>query len=341
MDQPQAYAAAFSGDLQSIPGDPHRGGNHGNAAGAYTSDGAGDPADSSFKDKAFNLVPPATIAVVMLVWAFGPVDWIKSPWSIVVAGALTSAFIQGLEWVRERHVGWRINRREFATDLFYVILGNTAIGWASATLAEAPLKAGKESLGITTEWAMHMPFVLQVAMVIVLIEFGQYWMHRLMHGNDFFWSTHAPHHHITQLNAMKGFVGNPIELFLISLSVVALFDLPQAALFCALNVTGVISGFAHANVRADPPRWYAFFLTTIRHHSLHHSVGYEDTRCNYGNSLILCDRIFGTYREGEASIVGQDERRRLSIWEQTIFPARFLIEKFKDKKKAKSMAATN
>lgn len=328
MDQQQVYSAALSGDAPSI------------SDGSNIADRAGDLGGSTIKDAVFNLVPPATIALVMLFWAFGPADWIKSPWSIVVAAALTSAFIQMMEWVHERHAGWRINRREFATDLFYVILGNTAIGWASSTLAEDPLKAVKQSLGITTEWAMHMPFVLQVAMVIVLIEFGQYWMHRLMHGNAFFWSTHAPHHHITQLNAMKGFVGNPLELFLISLSVIALFDLPQAALFCAFNVMGVISGFAHANVRSDPPRWYSFFFTTIRHHSLHHSVKYEDTRCNYGNSLILCDRIFGTYREGESSIVGQDDRKRLSIWEQTIFPLRPLIETFKERQ-SKSVSAAN
>ncbi len=82
----------------------------------------------------------------------------------------------------------------------------------------------------------------------------------------------------------------------------------------------MISTFAHANVRADPPIWYSFFFTTIRHHSLHHSVPYEDTRYNYGNSLILLDRIFGTYREGEANVVGQGDRKRLSIWRQAIFP---------------------
>ncbi|GAA0310087.1 hypothetical protein GCM10009087_20190 [Sphingomonas oligophenolica] len=284
------------------------------------------------KQKLFNLVPPATIAMVILFWAFGPASWIESPWSIVVAGAVTTAFVQVLEGVHERHAGWRLNKREFATDLFYVILSYTAIAWATSKLAEEPLKATKHSLGITTEWAMHMPFLVQVALVIFLVEFGQYWMHRLMHNNAFFWSTHAPHHHITQLNAMKGAVGNPIELFLISLSVVALFDLPQAAEFCAFNVLTVISTFAHANVRSDPPRWYSFFFTTIQHHSLHHTaLSYEDTRCNYGNSLILIDRICGTYRDGESSIVGQDERRRLSIWEQFIFPARPLIARIKEK----------
>lgn len=282
------------------------------------------------KKAVFNLLPPATVAVIVLFWAFGPEAWIKSSWSIVIAGSLTTAFVLALEWVNERHVGWRMDKREFATDLFYMILGFTVISWASNLLAETPLKAIKHSLGIATPWAMHLPFVVQVALVIFLVEFGQYWMHRLMHNNAFFWSTHAPHHHITQLNAMKGAVGNPLELFLISLSVVALFDLPQAAEFCAFNVLGAISTFAHANVRADPPRWYSFFFTTIRNHSLHHTaLSYEDTRCNYGNSLILLDRIFGTYREGESAVVGQDDRKRLSIWEQFMFPARPLIAKFK------------
>jgi sterol desaturase/sphingolipid hydroxylase (fatty acid hydroxylase superfamily) len=61
-------------------------------------------------------------------------------------------------------------------------------------------------------------------------------------------------------------------------------------------------------------------------------VPYEDTRANYGNSLILLDRIFGTYQEGEASVVGQDQRKRLSIWEQTIFPFVPVIDRVKGRR---------
>jgi len=282
----------------------------------------------------FNLLPPMMIALVILFWAFGPAILIKNSWTIVVTSALITASVQGLEWINERHAGWRLNRREFFTDLFYVVLSATAIAWATTKFSEEPLQAAKHSLGITTQWAMHMPFLAQVALVIFLVEFGQYWMHRAMHNWTPLWLTHAPHHHITQLNAMKGAVGNPLELFLITLSVVALFDLPPAAEFCAFNILTVIATFAHANVRSDPPKFYSYFFTTIRHHSLHHSVAYEDTRCNFGNSLILLDRIFGTYREGESAIVGQDERKRLSIWEQFIFPARPVIEKIKARQAA-------
>jgi hypothetical protein len=61
---------------------------------------------------------------------------------------------------------------------------------------------------------------------------------------------------------------------------------------------------------------------------------YRDKHChagdgagviNYANSLILCDRLFGTFREGEAEVVGQDERKRLSIRQQFTFPLRPLI----------------
>jgi sterol desaturase/sphingolipid hydroxylase (fatty acid hydroxylase superfamily) len=341
VDQWPVYNAALSSDAQSITG------------GAYSSENSGQPRvqvvrggtttndrdGRVIKNMLFNLLPPIFIVVIVAFWMLAPQAWGKSAWSITVAGLVTTAIVLALEGVYERHVGWRLTRREFFTDLFYLALGYTVIGWASATLAEDPLKAVKHSLGITTEWAMHLPFVLQVALVIFLVEFGQYWMHRAMHNWNPLWLTHAPHHHITQLNAMKGAVGNPIELFLISLSVVALFDLPQAAEFCAFNILGAVSTFAHANVRSDPPRFYAFFFTTIRHHSLHHSTGYEETRCNYANSLILIDRVFGTYREGEAAVVGQDERRRLSIWEQVIFPAQPLIERFREKHRQSASTA--
>ena len=290
---------------------------------------ATEPRATDAKRIAMRYVQPAMVLAALLFWSRGPAWLVTSPWTITIVSALTTLSILGLEFVHERHASWRLNRQELLTDLFYVVLNATVIAWASSLLAEEPMKAAKHALGIATPWAMHMPFVLQVALVVVLIEFGQYWMHRLMHNQSFFWSTHAPHHHLTQLNAAKGAVGNPIELFLISLSVVAFFDLPLPALFCAFTILGIVSTFAHANTRFDPPEWYGFVFTTIANHSLHHSTGYEETRCNYGNSLILLDRIFGTFRDGEAEAVGQDERRRLSIAEQMTFPFDPLIAKAK------------
>ncbi len=284
------------------------------------------------------LLQPSMLVLIIVFWSSIPASWIDNPFTVTAVSIATLLIVQVLELFIERHAGWRTYRLEFLTDLFYAVIYFGVISSVEDDVAEAPLAAGKTALGITTQWALHSPFLVQVALVIVVVEFGQYWMHRLMHNSPVWW-THAPHHHITQLNAAKGLVGNPLELFLVSLSVVALFDLRKDATFCAFTILGVVSSFAHANVRNTPPRWYSYIFTTIEAHSLHHSVPYQDTRCNYANSLILIDRLFGTFRAGEASIVGQDDRRRLSILEQFMFPLRPLIARVNARRGKSSPAA--
>ncbi len=282
------------------------------------------------KQSLINLLPPATVAGIWAFWGLAPAAWTQGPWAIMAVGLGTLAFVQLLELVFERHEGWRINGRELLTDVFYVAFGYGVIGFLSDTLVNGPLSELKEAWGIGTPWLATSPFLVQVLVVMFVFEFGQYWMHRAMHNWTPLWLTHAPHHHITQLNAMKGFIGNPIELFLISLGITALLDVNLNALFAAITAGGAIATYAHANVRADPPIWYGYFFTTIRNHSLHHTaLSYEDTRCNYGNSVIFWDRVFGTYKEGESEVVGQDDRKRLSIKEQWLFPLRPWLEKRK------------
>jgi sterol desaturase/sphingolipid hydroxylase (fatty acid hydroxylase superfamily) len=285
------------------------------------------------KSRLFGLIPPAMLASIMVFWVSIPAAWVDDPLTVTAVSVVTLMMVQALEFMAERHAGWRLSRLEFLTDLFYAVLYFGVIAGVEDDFVDMPLESVRHALGISTDWALHSPFVVQVALVIVVVEFGQYWMHRLMH-NSFVWWTHAPHHHITQLNAAKGLVGNPLELFLVSLSVISLFDLRKEAVFCGLNMLGVVANFAHANVRCDTPRWYSYIFTSIEAHSLHHSVPFNDTRCNYANSLILIDRVFGTFREGEATVVGQGDRRRLSILEQFLFPFRPLITMIKSRRAA-------
>lgn len=100
------------------------------------------------------------------------------------------------------------------------------------------------------------------------------------------------------------------------------------ALSASITVDSVIAIYVHANVRADPRIRHGFFFTTIRNHALHHTVTrFADTRCDCGNPVIFRDRVFGTCKDGESAIVGQDDRKRLTIAEQWLFPLRPFIEK--------------
>lgn len=282
------------------------------------------------KQFVFTWFQPTMLFALIAFWYYAP-NSIATASTGIAIGIGFKALLLSLEWVNPRYDSWRLTWKELCTDLFYVGLGYTLLKLVDVYIGdEVVIEAVRGAFDWEKfAWFTGLPLLLQAFLISFIVEFGQYWMHRLMHNWTPFWLTHAPHHHLTQLNAAKGAVGNPIELFLISLSVVALFDLQKTAVFAAYGTMTVISVFAHANVRADPPRWYAFFFTTIRHHSLHHSTDYDATRSNYGNSLILLDRIFGTYRDGEGVIVGQDERRRLSIWEQTVFPFRPAFDRYR------------
>jgi sterol desaturase/sphingolipid hydroxylase (fatty acid hydroxylase superfamily) len=280
---------------------------------------------------AFSWFQPVMIVLLVSFWAVAPAPLVHNPWTLVTVNILVIGIGVLLEFVNERHASWRITPREFFTDLFYQVLTFTVIAQATKWLCDEPVGRIKHALGITTPWIEHMPLVLQILFVIVVIDFGQYWMHKAMH-HTWLWYSHAPHHHITQMNAMKGAVGNPTELFLITISVIALFDVPDSAMFGALSVMGLFGVCTHANVRWNPPRWFVWTFNTIESHSLHHSAeSFENTRCNFGGTLLLFDHLLGTYRAGEAELVGQDDRKRLSIWEQTTFTFRPLIAAFKSR----------
>jgi len=285
----------------------------------------------------FSWFQPVTMVIMVLFWTFAPTTVTHNDWTLLAVNLFITGIVVGMEFVNERHVGWRTNWRESLTDLGYTLFNFTVIPKLVVTLWEHPLQLVKDTLGYSTPWISHFPFALQVAFVIFVVELGGYLMHIAMH-HTFLWWSHAPHHHITQMNAMKGAVGNPTELFLISLSVVALFDIPPTTLFCAATIQNLSSLCTHSNVRYNCPRWFTFIFNTIENHSLHHtwSPNWEDTRCNYGGVLIIFDRLFGTFREGESVIVGQDDRKRLSIWEQTIFTFREPMLALKAKKASSS-----
>lgn len=313
-NQEQGYDAAVPVGAQS-------------AAATFPADGAfaAAAADETrragpIKQTIFKYLQPAILLGILAFWAFAPSSLTGNAWVGALAGPAIMIMIMALEWVNERHAHWRLTKRECFDGAFYILLDRYVLAGISTVILYDPIRNFTRDWGLTTEWATHFPLFVQVAMILALNEFVQYWLHRLLHSNAVLWEVHVPHHYITQMNTMNAAVGNWIEILFLGLSLVVFFDMPKIAFLCAGNIGGAVAYFAHSNIRFDPPRWYSFFFTTIEHHSLHHSLNYDDTRCNYANELIVYDRIFGTYRDGEAVHVGQDNQRRLSIWQQSIWP---------------------
>ena len=269
----------------------------------------------------FTWFQPAVLFALVLFWYYAPNSIAKASTAIGI-GIGFNALLLILEWVNPRYDSWRLTWKELATDLFFVGIGYTVIHTAryyigSDAAVDAILKhLVYDPLG----WFMPLPLLVQAVLILFIFDFGQYWMHRGMHNWYPLWLPHSVHHYITQLNINKGAVGNPIELFLIGLGIGGFFDFLPRAFLLSGAMGMAISTYQHINVRFNSPRWWRFLFNTTEHHSLHHSQDYEATRCNYSNSLIFIDRMFGTCIDGEAELLGMEGGRRMSLREQMTYP---------------------
>ena len=106
MDQQPASSGPLPGDAYALAGQ---------------SDGTSEQASRGIKTALVNLIPPVTLAAVVTFWGLAPESVVSGPWTLTIVGVAIMAWIQGLEFLFERHQGWRLNRREFATDVFYVV----------------------------------------------------------------------------------------------------------------------------------------------------------------------------------------------------------------------------
>ncbi|MBY0302769.1 MAG: sterol desaturase family protein [Sphingomonas ginsenosidimutans] len=269
----------------------------------------------------FTWFQPAVLFALVAFWYYAPNSIAKASTAIGI-GIAFKAFLLFLEWLTPRHESWKLTWKELTTDLFYVGLGYTALRMVESQIgSDAILSAIRDNFAMEKlAFFTSLPLLVQAFLIMLIFDFGQYWMHRGMHNWYPLWLSHSVHHYITQLNINKGAVGNPTELFLIGLGIGGMFDfLPRAALLAgAIGMS--VSTYQHINVRFNTPGWWRFLFNTTEHHSVHHSQDFEGSRSNYANTFIFIDRIFGTCVDGEAELLGMEGGRRMSIREQMTYP---------------------
>ena len=61
--------------------------------------------------------------------------------------------------------------------------------------------------------------------------------------------------------------------------------------------------WVHTELIRKMPRWFEFFLNTPSHHRVHHASNPQYLDKNYGDVLIIWDKLFGTFKKEEEEIV--------------------------------------
>ncbi len=136
------------------------------------------------------------------------------------------------------------------------------------------------------------------ATLFVLLEFTYYWFHRASHEVRWFWTTHAVHHSLEELNVLGAYrLGwtNKLSmgyLFHIPLMLIG-FTPASVATMLALNL--FYQSWLHTVLigKLGPLEGV---LNTPSAHRVHHAKNADYLDRNYGGVTVIFDRLFGTYQ---------------------------------------------
>jgi sterol desaturase/sphingolipid hydroxylase (fatty acid hydroxylase superfamily) len=150
-----------------------------------------------------------------------------------------------------------------------------------------------------------LPFLAQVVVAGLIMEFGAYWGHRWHHRQPCLWSLHAMHHGTTRLYSLNNFRVHPLNYtlqFAFSTLPLMLLGVPHEVLLTWLVIAQPVLMLQHVNADLDN-RALNHVFSTNELHRWHHASTPAEGDVNFGSSLIVWDKVFGTYRgvrHGEA-----------------------------------------
>lgn len=139
----------------------------------------------------------------------------------------------------------------------------------------------------------------------LLVDLAYYWAHRMSHEVNLFWGGHVVHHQSEEYNlsvALRQSSLQTIWTFAFSLPIALLgFRTIDFALISAFNT--LYQFWIHTEAIRKLPRWVELIFNTPSHHRVHHGRNPKYIDKNHAGSLIIWDRMFGTFQEEEETPV--------------------------------------
>ena len=136
--------------------------------------------------------------------------------------------------------------------------------------------------------------------LFLLTDFTYYWAHRMSHEINLFWGGHVVHHQSEEYNlsvALRQSSFQVVWTFAFSLPIAFLgFDTLDFALILALNT--LYQFWIHTEA-INKMGWFEYVFNTPSHHRVHHGRNPKYIDRNHAGSLIIWDKMFGTFQAEE------------------------------------------
>jgi sterol desaturase/sphingolipid hydroxylase (fatty acid hydroxylase superfamily) len=132
----------------------------------------------------------------------------------------------------------------------------------------------------------------------VLDDLRYYWFHRIAHRVRWVWASHVNHHtsqHYNLSTALRQtWTGVFTGIFILNVPLVLLGFHP--AMIAFVNGFNLVYQFwIHTETIRRLPKMFEAIFNTPSHHRVHHGTNAKYLDANYAGTLIIWDRLFGSF----------------------------------------------
>lgn len=147
--------------------------------------------------------------------------------------------------------------------------------------------------------------IIHFLLFFILVDFCNYWQHRLMHKFDFLWEIHKLHHSATKFNLFTVFREHPLDHALNSIAIalpIGILGYPPSNFVIFYSFFLALGYLKHGKIPYKFGLIGKYIIQAPYFHYLHHLNHNRFYNSNYSNNLIIWDHLFNTFKNEESNI---------------------------------------
>jgi sterol desaturase/sphingolipid hydroxylase (fatty acid hydroxylase superfamily) len=229
-------------------------------------------------------------------------------WLLLQAGApialaayapvfLAGVALLALERRFPERLAWRPRAADVQADAAFLVLVQLVLPRVLVLVTVLWLSSWTSARTAAGTWPHGWPLAVQIVAMVLIVDFLRYWLHRACHHFPALWRLHEVHHSPDILYVLNVGRFHPLEKTLhfavdtVPFLLLGVDAQVIAGYFLLYSVNGF---FQHGNLQLRYG-WLNYVVGSAETHRWHHARDPRVAACNFSNTTIVWDLVFGTW----------------------------------------------